>query len=250
MNTDQIESNTNSVDRIENSAAKVTIYADGACLRNGTPDSQSGAGAVIRDERRRIIKLKAYYLGSLTNQQAEIMACALALEDLKEPARVQIFSDSKYVVDTMLGVNRMKTNRSFWERLIRACYRHHLTWNWVRGHSGDVFQETADRLSRAAATAKATLEKDTLDRLAGLLQGKPDEATVKMIHEGLKAVAAVCDGAQKLDHQGFNKLDSALDHSFAERDDLTPVEALIGRQILSTYRNQIAMIDGRLVLLL
>lgn len=250
MNTEQIKPTTKTGDRSSISAPNIVIYADGSSLKNGTSDAQSGAGAVLIDDERGSIKLKACYLGALTNQQAEIMACTIGLEDLKTPSRVEIFSDSKYVVDTMLGVNRMKTNRPYWERLVKACLRHHITWNWVRGHTGHVFQETADRLSRAAATAKASLEKSTLDRLAGLLQGKPDEDTVRMIHNGLKAVAAVCDGAQMLDNQGFNKLDSAIGKGFAGKTHLNQREAIAVRELLSTYHNQVVLIDGRLALLL
>jgi ribonuclease HI len=167
----------------EKPASKVLIYADGSCLKNGSEFAQAGAGVVLMTEDRRRIKLKACYLGALTNQKAEILACAVGLESLTRPAQVRIFSDSKYVVETMLGKNRMKQNREFWERLIKACLTHEIEWNWMRGHAGDAFQETADRLSRAAATAKESLDKDTLDRLALMMMDKPDERTVKMIHE-------------------------------------------------------------------
>lgn len=184
---------------------KVLIYADGSCLKNGSQEAQAGAGVVLMTEDGRRIKLKASYLGALTNQKAEILACAVGLESLKKPCEVMIFSDSKYVVETMLGTNRMKSNREFWERLIKACLTHKIEWNWMRGHSGNPFQETADRLSRAAATAKENLDKQTLDRLALMMGGTPDENTVRMIHEGLKTLAAACDGAKKADGQGFNK---------------------------------------------
>lgn len=187
------------------SAPKVVIYADGSCLKNGTAEARAGAGIVLMTDDRRRIKLKACFLGAATNQQAEILACAVALESLKRPARVRIFSDSKYVVETMLGKNRIRANREFWNRLITACLGHHVEWNWTRGHSGEAFQETADRLARAAATAKESLDKETLERLAGLLQGTPDENTVRMIHANLKTLAAACDGARRADRQGFNK---------------------------------------------
>jgi ribonuclease HI len=184
---------------------KVLIYADGSCLKNGSLEAQAGAGVVLMTEDGQCIKLKASYLGALTNQKAEILACAVGLESLKKPCEVKIFSDSKYVVETMLGTNRMKSNREFWERLIKACLTHKIEWNWVRGHSGNPFQETADKLSRAAATRKENLDKQTLDRLALMMRGTPDENTVKMIHDGLKTLAAACDGAKKADGQGFNK---------------------------------------------
>ena len=233
----------------EKPSPKVTIYADGSCLKNGSESAQAGAGVVLVSEDRRRIKLKACFLGALTNQKAEILACAVALESLKRPAVVQIFSDSKYVVETMLGKNRMKANREFWNRLTKACLTHHIEWNWMRGHNGNPYQETADRLSRAAATAKENLDKETLDRLAELLQGAPGESVVNMIHNGLKTLAARCDGARSVDGQGFNKFDSELGHRFADKSELTTQEALVGRGILTKYRTQIAAFDGQLALL-
>ena len=109
---------------LEKPTPKVLIYADGSCLKNGSEHAQAGAGVVLMTENRRCIKLKACYLGALTKQKAEILACAIGLESLKYPAQIQIFSDSKYVIETMAGKNRMKSNREFWQRLIKACMTH------------------------------------------------------------------------------------------------------------------------------
>lgn len=228
---------------------RISIYADGSSLKNGSPEMQAGAGVVLRSETNQSIKLKAVYLGSLTNQQAEITACAVGLESLRAACRVRIFSDSKYVIETMRGLNRMKANRQFWERLITASLTHYVEWNWMRGHNGDIFQETADRLSRAAATAKDALDKNTLDRLAGLLAGNPSDEVVRMIHGGLKTLAAKCDGAHRADRQGFNKFDSPLGHRFAQKETLDAQETLVARQMLGKYRTQIAGFDNQLALL-
>lgn len=233
----------------EKQTTKVLIYADGSCLRNGSESAQAGAGVVVMTEDRRRIKLKASYLGALTNQKAEILACAVGLESLKQACEVKIYSDSKYVVETMLGTNRMKSNREFWERLVNACLTHKIEWNWIRGHNGNAFQETADRLSRAAAIAKENLDKETLDRLAGLLLDKPDDAVIKMIHDGLKTLAAACDGARRADGQGFNKFDSALGKRFAVKPVLTAQDAVVARELLGKYRGQIASFDSQLALL-
>jgi ribonuclease HI len=234
----------------EKPTPKVLIYADGSCLKNGSEDAQAGAGIVLMTEDRRRIKLKACYLGALTNQKAEILACAIGLESLKHPVKVQIFSDSKYVIETMTGKNRMKSNREFWQRLIKACMTHEIKWNWIPRRAGDVYQETADRLSRAAAIAKETLDKITLDRLALMMQGTPDERTVRMIHDGLKTLADACDGAKRADGQGFNKFDSELGKRFAGKSFLTPSEALIARSLMSKYRTQIAGFNTELALLI
>lgn len=227
----------------------VLLYADGSCLKNGSSDAQAGAGVVLMTEDGRHIKLKASYLGALTNQKAEILACAVGLESLKKPCRVRIFSDSKYVIETMLGANRMKSNREFWERLIKASLTHQIEWNWLRGHSGNPFQETADRLSRAAATKKENLEKQTLERLALMMRATPDDNTIQMIHDGLKTLATVCDGAKKADGQGFNKFDSELGKRLAAKSFLSQEEAIVARHLMSKYRTQIAGFNSELALL-
>ncbi|MBK6589935.1 MAG: hypothetical protein IPG22_16740 [Acidobacteria bacterium] len=62
-------------------------------------------------------------------------------EQLHRSCRVEIVSDSRYVIDTMAGLNRMRTNRLFWTRLVKACYGHHISWRWVKGHSGVAFKK-------------------------------------------------------------------------------------------------------------
>lgn len=158
----------------------VSIYADASCLRNGYPDASGGCGSVIVDRNRMELKLLAKYLpGAITNQQAEILACVKALEELRRPCRVEIFSDSQYVIDTMNGLNRMKTNRPFWGRLVEASLGHHITWRWVKGHNGVTFQEAADRLARAASTAKTDLLSDDLDLLAEHLSIENNQLNIR-----------------------------------------------------------------------
>lgn len=157
----------------------VSIYADAPCLRNGSSDPSAGCGAVIVDRNRMELKLLAKYLGPVTNQQAEILACAKALEELRRPCRVEMFSDSRYVIDTMNGKNRMKTNRPFWGRLVEQSYGHHITWRWVKGHDGLLFQEAADRLARAASTAQTDLLPDDLGILAEHLSNESHQLNIR-----------------------------------------------------------------------
>jgi ribonuclease HI len=93
------------------------------------------------------------YLGSATNQQAEIVAAAVGLESLKQACDVTIYTDSRYVVETMSGRFRRKTNLEWWARLDRAANQHKITWKWTRGHVGHVIQETADKAARGIAAA-------------------------------------------------------------------------------------------------
>lgn len=168
----------------------VTIYADASCLRNGSSDASAGCGAVIVDRNRIELKLLAEYLGPVTNQQAEIVACVKALKVLRRPCRVEIFSDSRYVIDTMNGKNRMKTNRPFWSRLVEQCYGHHITWRWIKGHDGVLFQEAADRLARAASTAQTDLLPDDLELLTDHLSGESDQSNVRSFEAELERIVS------------------------------------------------------------
>lgn len=128
---------------------KVTIVCDGSSLGNGKGNPRAAAVAVLG--------FKGYwkgfgeYLGTATNQQAEIAAAALGLENLKESCSVTLLSDSKYVVETMGGTWKRKTNHDWWRRLDNAAKKHKITWKWVKGHSGHIVQEVADDLARRTA---------------------------------------------------------------------------------------------------
>ncbi len=177
----------------------VRIYADASCLRNGAIDSSAGCGAVMIDHNRLEIKLVAKYLGQVTNQQAEILACIKALEQLHRSCRVEIVSDSRYVIDTMAGLNRMRTNRLFWTRLVKACYGHHISWRWVKGHSGVAFQEVADRLARSSAKVCSDLSEEDLEELSGHLSNGTEQFDIRDFEMELEKVVS----RYGLAHQSF-----------------------------------------------
>ncbi|MCC6452626.1 MAG: ribonuclease HI [Acidobacteria bacterium] len=129
----------------------VTIVCDGSSLGNGKGEPRAAAVALLGF--RGLWKGVGKFLGRATNQQAEIAAAALGLEELKEPCRVRLFSDSRYVVKTMTGSFRRKTNHDWWSRLDKAAERHMVEWNWIKGHSGHAVQEAADKAARKIASA-------------------------------------------------------------------------------------------------
>lgn len=178
------------VDAAEGYAPIVSIYADASCLRNGSLCASAGCGAVSIDRNRSELRLLAKYLGPVTNQQAEILACVMALEELRRPCRVEIFSDSRYVIDTMNGRNRMKTNRPFWTRLVEASLGHHITWRWIKGHDGVMFQEVADRLARASSTVQNDLMSDDLDFLGDYLSNENNKLDIRLFELELNKIVS------------------------------------------------------------
>lgn len=127
----------------------VTIVCDGSSLGNGRGTTRAAAVAVLGFKG--YWKAIGIYLGNATNQQAEIAAASLGLENLKEPCVVKVYSDSRYVVETMTGNFRRKTNHEWWAKLDAAAGRHDIKWQWIKGHAGHEVQEVADKMARMIA---------------------------------------------------------------------------------------------------
>ena len=130
---------------------QVTIFCDGSSLGNGQQSSRAAGVALLG--YKGFWRAVGEYLGRATNQQAEIAAAAVGLESLRQPCQVSVFTDSRYVVETMNGRFRRKTNLPWWERLDRAASRHKVRWEWTRGHVGHLLQEAADNAARKIAAA-------------------------------------------------------------------------------------------------
>jgi ribonuclease HI len=142
---------------------EVTIVCDGSSLGNGRDVQRAAAVAVLGFKG--LWKAVGEYLGSATNQQSEIAAAAIGLENLKEPCKVRLLSDSRYVVETMGGTWKRKTNHEWWKRLDKAAEKHKIDWEWVKGHAGHEIQEVADKAARKIA-AMGRVDSEMLDDLA------------------------------------------------------------------------------------
>ena len=114
---------------------EVTIYTDGACSGNPGPGG--------------------------TNNRMEVLAVIKGLEALKEPCRVNLYSDSKYVVDAiekgwvvkwkqngwMRNKKEKASNVDLWERMLTMLEKHQVKFIWVKGHAGHPENERCDRLA-------------------------------------------------------------------------------------------------------
>ncbi len=127
----------------------VSIFCDGSSLGNGQVETRAAAVALIG--YRDVWRAFGLYLGTATNQQAEIAAAALGLEQLTEPCRVSVHTDSRYVVETMMGRFRRKSNHEWWARLDKAVNAHQIEWQWIKGHAGHIAQEAVDGAARRIA---------------------------------------------------------------------------------------------------
>lgn len=150
---------------------EILIYCDGSSLGNGQGEPRAAAVALLGF--RGVWRAFGTYLGEATNQQAEIAAAALGLEQLREPCRVRLMTDSRYVVETMSGRFRRKSNHEWWTRLDKASESHQIEWEWVKGHAGHVAQEAVDRAARriaSAGRAEASVLSEASATVAGELK--------------------------------------------------------------------------------
>jgi ribonuclease HI len=154
---------------------QVTIYCDGSSLGNGREETRAAAVAMLGYQG--LWRAFGSYLGRATNQQAEIAAAALGLEAMREPCRVRLHTDSRYVVETMNGRFRRKTNHDWWKRLDQASERHQVEWLWEQGHAGHPIQEAADRAARKIAAlghVEPAVLQDAVDRV-GVIEPETED---------------------------------------------------------------------------
>ena len=147
----------------------VDIFTDGACSGNPGP---GGWGAILRYGE--VEKELAGGETPTTNNRMEMMAAITALEALKRPCRVRLYTDSQYLRDGITkwlpgwkarqwrtADKKAVKNVDLWQRLEQAAAPHEIEWHWVRGHAGHPENERADALARAAITAVRHSTKDT-----------------------------------------------------------------------------------------
>ncbi len=152
---------------------KVSIFTDGAA--RGNPDGPGGYGTILQyvdpngtlHER----ELSAGYKKT-TNNRMELMAVIVGLEALNRPCEVELYSDSKYVidafeqhwVDSWLKNNWKNSqkkpvkNIDLWKRLLTAKEKHQVHFNWVKGHAGHPLNERCDTLATSAADGSDLLD--------------------------------------------------------------------------------------------
>ncbi|MEE4195853.1 MAG: ribonuclease HI [Anaerolineae bacterium] len=157
----------------------VTIYTDGACSGNPGP---GGYGTILIAGRNRK-ELSAGFRRT-TNNRMELMAVIVGLQALKRSCQVELYSDSKYVVDAISKgwaqrwqANHWKRNKKdkalnidLWKQLLPLLEKHEVSLHWVKGHASDAENNRADRLA-VEASRKPNLPADK-----GFEEGEPAAA--------------------------------------------------------------------------
>ncbi|MDA8389256.1 MAG: ribonuclease HI [Gammaproteobacteria bacterium] len=150
----------------------VQIFTDGACRGNPGP---GGWGAILRSGTRERILSGAEPM--TTNNRMELTAAVVALQALKRPCKVELVTDSQYVRQGitawiaqwkrrgwLTAARKPVLNQDLWQQLDAAAAPHDIEWRWVRGHTGHIENERADRLANEAI--------DKLLKASGLARGR------------------------------------------------------------------------------
>ena len=137
---------------------QVTIYTDGACSGNPGP---GGWAAILQYGARQ--KEISGGEARTTNNRMELTAVIEALSLLKEPCEVDLYSDSRYVIDALTkgwarswrarnwvkGDKKPALNPDLWEKLLDLCERHTVRFHWVKGHAENAYNERCDGMAVA-----------------------------------------------------------------------------------------------------
>jgi len=135
---------------------EVTIYTDGAC--SGNPGPGGWCAILVYRGTERVVKGGE---PMTTNNRMELSAVLNALQLLKEPCRVTVVSDSKYVVDAVekgwlqswqrngwrKADKKPVLNVELWQELLPQLTRHEVSFSWIRGHAGHPYNERCDRIA-------------------------------------------------------------------------------------------------------
>lgn len=157
---------------------QVKIYTDGAA--RGNPDGPGGYGTVLEFvDTKGELHMKEFSCGykKTTNNRMELMAAIVGLEALNKPCDVELYSDSKYLVDAFnqhwidswlkkgwkRGKNEPVKNIDLWKRLLKAKEQHRVTFIWVKGHDGHAQNERCDELATTAADGDNLLDDVVLE---------------------------------------------------------------------------------------
>ncbi len=141
------------------SGMEFEIWTDGACAGNPGP---GGYGIIFKCNGSSWEKAGGFKL--TTNNRMEIMAAIVALETLSSKSKVMVYTDSKYLVDSIMKgwakkwkskgwqqKGRKRLNYDLWDRLLGLCERHQIKFEWVKGHTANVENERCDQLAESAA---------------------------------------------------------------------------------------------------
>ena len=138
---------------------QVNIYSDGACSGNPGP---GGYGTIL--EFGGVTKELSEGFEATTNNRMELLGAIVGLEALKEPCKVTLYSDSKYLCDAVnqrwvygwqargwkKKDKKPALNVDLWERLLPLLETHEVTFVWIKGHAGHPMNEKCDTLAVAA----------------------------------------------------------------------------------------------------
>ena len=141
--------------------AIVRIYTDGGCAGNQSENNLGGWGAILRYQQHE--KELSGAEDATTNNRMELTAVIEALSLLKEPCEVDLYSDSRYVIDALTkgwarswrarnwvkGDKKPALNPDLWEKLLDLCERHTVRFHWVKGHAENAYNERCDGMAVA-----------------------------------------------------------------------------------------------------
>ncbi|MBE7054213.1 MAG: ribonuclease HI [Ruminococcaceae bacterium] len=152
----------------------IDLYTDGAC--SGNP-GKGGYGVILDYNGIKKEISQGFYL--TTNNRMEILAAVIGLEALKEPCKVTLYSDSKYLVDSInqgwlkkwqsnnwyRTKNEKAKNVDLFKRLLLQLEIHNVNFVWVKGHAGHPQNERCDFLATSAINSEDLINDDGFENI-------------------------------------------------------------------------------------
>lgn len=150
----------------------VKLYSDGSSRGNPGPGGYGTILQYVDNAGKLHEKEMSQGYASTTNNRMELLGCIAGFEALNKPCTVEVYSDSKYLIDAFnqkwidawvennwkRGKSGLVKNIDLWKRLLKAMEPHEVTFNWVKGHAAHPENERCDKLATSAADGEDLIE--------------------------------------------------------------------------------------------
>lgn len=147
---------------------KITLFCDGSCLNNPGIGGWAYILMYKKEDGQMYMKKDCGYMEYTTNNQMEMLALIKGLNAIKKiPSCIDVYTDSRYLVDGVTiwmhnwalngwKVSKSNTaikNKDLWQEIFHLYSMHDISMNWVKGHSGNKYNEECDKMAKMAANS-------------------------------------------------------------------------------------------------
>ena len=170
----------------------IEIYTDGSCLGNPGPGGWAAIILDTNDPDKTPSRIKGN-CPDTTNNRMELLAVIEGIASTPSDRKIKVYSDSKYVVDTLNKNWKRKANLDLWEKLDQQIHNRNIEYIWIKGHANNTHNEEADNIAQQEANNIAQNPPTSTNLSHTDKTGKISMVDISNKNTTLRIAKATCD---------------------------------------------------------